>query len=251
MMTTNLLKLASALIAISSSAHAINSIPTSAGTPSDISAFNSADSEYEGWENLNSTNTDIAGYGGGYPGYAAWPDSIDSNTSGSTGNGAYSKTAGAGYVGNTSIYSSDTGSFSISSSVDSLDDVNTVIFQFDAGLQDDWTNYVATLSYNGGSQSLTADYTALTNGSFTNEFGGETIYSSNILFQWDLSSIGDTISEYVISYDVAAHTQTYALQLDSSEAILAGSVIPEASNFALLAGIAAIAGCVTRRRRIQ
>ncbi|WPJ97566.1 hypothetical protein SH580_07570 [Coraliomargarita algicola] len=250
-MTTHILKLSAILILAASSAHAINTIPTTVGDPSDISAFNSADGEYEGWENLNSSNTDIAGYGGSYPGYTAWPDAIDSNTSGSTGNGAYNKTAGAGYVGNTSIYSSDTGSFSISSSVDSLDDVNTVIFQFDAGLQDDWTNYVATLSYNGGSQSLTADYTALTNGSFTNEFGGETIYSSNILFQWDLSSIGDTISEYVISYDVAAHTQTYALQLDSSEAILSGSVIPEPSSFALLAGLVAFTGCATRRRHLK
>lgn len=250
-MNTQILTLTAAALLAASSAHAINTIPNTWGDSSDISAFNSADGEYEGWENLNSDNEDIAGLGGTYPGYAAWSDAIDSNTTGSYGNAAYNKTSGAGYVGGSSIYSSDTGSFSISCSVDSLDDVNTVIFQFDAGLNDTWSNYAATLSYNGGGQSLTADYTGLTNGSFTNEFGGETIYSSNILFQWDLSGIGDTITEYVISYDVAAHTQTYALQLDSSEAVLSGSVIPEPATYALLTGILALTSCAARRRRAQ
>lgn len=247
-MTTHILKLTATLLMAASSAHAIISIPSAFADASDFLIFNSADGEYEGWGNLNLSNPDIAGYGGAYPGFSAWPSAIGSNTVGSANNADYNKTAGAGYAGRSSIYSSDVGSFSISNSVDSLDDVNTVIFQFDAGLTDTWTNYVATLNYNGGSQGLTADFFALTNGSFTNQFGGETIYSSNILFQWDLRSIGESISEYVISYDVAAHTQTYALQLDSSEAILSGSIVPEPATYGLLAGIVALTGCVARRR---
>lgn len=250
-MTTHILKITASLLLGASSAQAINNIPSVWGTSSDITAYNNADSEYEGWENLNSSNPTINGYGGTYPGYDAWPNPIASNASGSTGNAGYNKTSGAGYVGNGSIYSSAAGSFSLSSTAASLDDVNTVIFQLDAGLNDTWTNYIPTLSYNGGSQALTADYTGLTNGNFTSEFGGETIYSSNLLYQWDLGGIGDTITEYVINYDVVAHTQTYALQLDSSEAILSGSVIPESGTYALCAGIVALAGCVVRRRKIK
>ena len=247
-MTTHILKLTATLLMAASSAHAIISIPSASADASDFLKFNRADREYEGWGNLNLSNTAIKDYGGAYPGFSAWPSAIGSNTADSTGNADYNKKTGAGYTAGSSIYSPSVGSFSISNSVGSLDDVNTVIFQYDAGLRGTWTNYVATLNYNGGSQGLTADFFALTNGSFTNQFGGETIYSSNILFQWDLSSIGESIREYVINYDVAAHTSTYALQLDSSEAILSGSIVPEPAAYGLLAGIVALTGCVARRR---
>ena len=233
--------------------HAISlDVVTTYGSASDISAFNAAAGEYEGWENLVNSNPALSGLVaqvGGYPGMTPWFSSIDSNTTSTAGNGSYAKTGGSGYVGNGSIYSGFAGSFSLSSTVDSLSDVNTVIFQLDAGLSAAWNSYSPTLSYNGGSQALQADYRGLTDGSYSSGApGGPVSSTTNLLYQWDLSEIGDAITSFDISYDVAAHTSQYALQLNSSEATL-GSVIPEPGTYALLAGLAALGACAIRRRQ--
>ena len=248
-MNNNALSLSAVFLTAVMCAHAIQENPSTYGSASDISAFNAAAGEYEGWENLVNSNTDITGYGGGYPGFNPWPASVSSNTANSAGNAVYSKTSGAGYAGTGSIYSSATGAFSLSSTVNSLSDVNTVIFQLDAGIQGGPSAYLPTLSYNGGSQALQADYSGNTNGSFTNSFGGNTIYSTNLFYQWDLSEAGEAISSFAINYSVTPHTQTYALQLNSSEAELSGSVIPEPGTYALIAGMAALGACAVRRRQ--
>ena len=220
------------------------------GSASDVSAFNAAAGEHDGWENLVNSNPAYSGLGGSYPGMTPWFSSIGSNTAGTDGSGSFTKTSGSGYVGNGSIYSGMAGSFSVSTTT-GLSDVNTVIFQLDGGLNAAWNSYLPTLSYNGGSQALAADYSSFTAGSYSSGApGGPTSSTTNLLYQWDLSAIGDSITSFSVDYDVAAHTSQYALQLDSSAATLSGSVIPEPSSYALLAGLLAITACAIRRRQM-
>ena len=253
-MNKNALSISAVFLTALTCANAINlDVVTTYGSTSDISAFNAGASEHDGWENLVNSNPALAGLvaqSGSYPGMTPWFSSIGSNTAGTDGSGLFGKTSGSGYVGNGSIYSAMAGSFSVSTTT-GLSDVNTVIFQLDGGLTAAPFSYAPTLSYNGGSQALSADYSHSATGSYSSGApGGSVSSTTNLLYQWDLSDIGDSIASYEISYDVTAHTTQYALQLDSSAATVSGSVVPEPGTYALFAGFLALTASAIRRRKM-
>ena len=86
-MNKNALSILAVMLAAVTCAHAINlDVVTTYGSASDISAFNAATGEHDGWENLvNSPIRHCAGLvaqSGGYPGMTPWQSSIGSNTAG-------------------------------------------------------------------------------------------------------------------------------------------------------------------------
>ncbi len=150
--------------------------------------------------------------------------SPDAGTAGAVLN----KTSGSGYIGGSFLYTASTvGSFGISDSAP-LGFLKTVVFQ--GGISDPFDSVV--LNYNGGTQSLPADFSAVVAGS---------LYPDRA-WQWDLSGIpGITNYEILISGHFAA----------TSMSVTAGDtfvqVIPEPS--AVLLGAAALGITLTRRRR--
>lgn len=207
--------------------------------------------EYEGWEDLTSANYTSAM---GYSNFAPW--TISSNASGSAGNADFNKLSGTGFPATSSIYTLDftdppqsgvgTGTFNVTSTLDSLTNASTVVFQLDGGV-DFFT--APTLNYNSGSQGITFDYAATTTGLFIANGPSGPFSTTNNAFQWDLSGIGDTITSIEIVYTLEAHLSQYALQLETSDAAFVGTAVPEPSAYALLAGTLALAFCLKRRRR--
>ena len=126
-------------------------------------------------------------------------------------------------------------------------DLTTLVFQIEY-LSD--YDISVSLSYNGGSQALSANYTGLTNGDHSFEMGGETYYSTVEAFQWDLSGIEDTITDYTISITMGEHSSVYGMQLDAGNAF-SGQVVPEPSTYAALAGLGVLAAAFLRRRKLS
>jgi hypothetical protein len=145
-----------------------------------------------------------------------------------TAGAVLNKIGGSGYIGGSFLYTASVlGSFSISDSA-SIGAPKTVVFQ--GGISDPFGSIV--LNYNGGTQSLAADFSALVAGA---------PYPDRA-WQWDLSGIpGITSYEILISGHFAA----------TSMSVTAGDsfvrVIPEPST--VLLGVAALGFTLTRRRR--
>ena len=102
-----------------------------------------------------------------------------------------------------------------------------------------------TLSLNGGSQNLGADFTA-TQYFAPGGMGGGTV--DDYAWQWDLSSYAGTISNYTITFSAPPSTVIYStapLTIDAGNTF--AQVIPEPS--AALLGLTALAFTGVRRRR--
>lgn len=61
-------------------------------------------------------------------------------------------------------------------------------------------------------------------------------------FTWDLSEFQGEIESFITTWDIAEHTQLYAVRLDQ------GALVPEPSTYALLLGSAACALIIYRRK---
>lgn len=155
-----------------------------------------------------------------------WASAVapDAGTAGAVLN----KTSGSGYIGGSFLYTASVvGSFSISDSAP-LGFLKTVVFQ--GGLSDPFD--LVVLNYNGGSQSLVADFAAVVAG---------TPYPDRA-WQWDLSGIpGITSFEILIS----GHFAATSLSVTVGDSFV--QVIPEPST--VLLGAAALGFTLTRRRR--
>ncbi|MDF7799559.1 PEP-CTERM sorting domain-containing protein [Pontiellaceae bacterium B1224] len=184
---------------------------------------------YDGWDGLSATQ--YPGYGS-YPGAGPWPGAMVANEAGSNG-GELSKVAGTGYAASSSLYSSAGGVYEVSQ--DSVvSGLETIVFAvgYGAGTTPSFTNG-PTLTVNGLTVVGGADST-FNLGSYDDTIGGYDVTLTTDVFQWDLSSLGETVTSFSISYDVGEHNQQYGLQLEQSDVYSAA--IPEPATMVLLGG---------------
>ncbi|MEO0795583.1 MAG: PEP-CTERM sorting domain-containing protein [Verrucomicrobiota bacterium] len=201
----------------------------------------------ESWSDLNSTNYTVEdGYNtiGNFD--AGWSTAIASDT----GTATFDKLAGTnGYPASSSIYNfedfappfSEPGVYFITEA-SPIAGLETVVFQTDTVFSDPFPQ-LPVLSYNGGSQELSADLTDTTVGGFN--FAGD--QSQNLSFQWDLSSVGESITDFVIQWQSPNHTANFQMQLDQGDTFV--GVIPEPSHYVLLTSLCAGTLLMLRRKR--
>ncbi|KQT36209.1 hypothetical protein ASG24_08065 [Methylophilus sp. Leaf414] len=119
------------------------------------------------------------------------------------------------------------------------------------------TNYFPTLNLtfsNNTTTQLTANWAELStkgeNG--TTSAGGteEPIYINLYAFQWDLSGYSN-ISSFNVTFDVVAHSQTYAARLTQSDTFnqVVAVPVPEPESYAMVLAGLGLVGFVARRRR--
>lgn len=198
--------------------------------------------EYDGWDSLTSTTPGLnvtvlstTGFG--------------SNEAGS-GDAVLTRTSGSHYPASASLYSfGGNSTFEVSDS-SALSDVNTVVFSIvswrNGGVA---INAGPSLNYNGGSQALAPDYLGEAEYG-TIEFGG-TITTYAYTFQWDLSSVGDTITSYDVDWGQIVHAGVLAIQLESADVFSrSAAVVPEPScGLLVVLGLAAFADARRQARR--
>lgn len=196
--------------------------------------------ETAGWDQLNRSDTtfwDDNGYPTAGPG--AWPAPVDANVSGSTSSAEFSKLGGGAYFAGSSIYNAGTPDVFTLADSSPQADLSTIIFQADLGS----ALASVSLSYNGGSQALAADFTGATMGEYLSGFGGPPSPTTNHVYQWDLSGMG--VTDYAITFTTVPHGTIFELNLATGETF--AQVVPEPS-VALLGGAAGLL-LLTRRRR--
>ncbi len=119
------------------------------------------------------------------------------------------------------------------------------------------TNYFPTLNLtfsNNTTAQLSANWAELTtkgqNG--TTSAGGteEPIYINLYAFQWDLSGYSN-ISSFNVTFDVVAHSQTYAARLTQSDTFnqVVAVPVPEPESYAMILAGLGLVGFAARRRR--
>lgn len=187
-----------------------------------ISVSLPGNSESAVWSGLNSSNYTS---GAGFPGYTtatnAWPSALTPD-SGATLGGNFEKISGGGYFASTSLYDSGTpGTFRITD-LSSLANLETVIFQADLGSA---LGGAPVLSYNGGTQSLAADFVGTSTGNFLGGFGGPPEPTTNYAWQWNLSGVSGSITEFAIDWTTNPHGTIYQLDLAAGDSFT--QVVPE------------------------
>lgn len=120
------------------------------------------------------------------------------------------------------------------------------------------TNYFPTLNLtfsNNTTAQLTANWAELTtkgeNG--TTSAGGteEPIYINLYAFQWDLTGYSN-ISSFNVSFDVVAHSQTYAARLTQSDIFnqVVAVPVPEPESYAMIFAGLGLIGFAARRHQV-
>lgn len=161
-------------------------------------------------------------------GTAANPWSSAVSPDAGTAGAELNKIAGSGYIGGSFLYTAGTvGGFSLSDA-SPIPSLATVVFQ---GRISDLLDSVV-LNYNGGNQSLPADFSTVITGSG---------YPDRA-WQWNLSGISG-ITSYEILY--SGHHAATSLSVTAGDAF--AQVIPEPSSAVF--GIAALGLTLIRRRR--
>lgn len=199
-------------------------------------------SESAAWSGLNSTNYNSSE---GFPSHPTatntWPSALTPDT-GATLGGSLNKISGGGYFASASLYDAGTpGTFQITD-LASVAGLETVIFQADLGSV---LGAVPVLSYNGGSQALAADFTGTSTGNFAGGFGGPPSPTTNYAWQWDLSGVSGSITEFAIEWTTNPHGTIYQLDIAAGDSF--AQVVPEPTT-SLLAALSLTLVAFRRRR---
>lgn len=222
--------------------------------------------QYDGWIGLTSVN--YPGYGG-FPGTAPWPGAIGSNRApdntfnvdepGDAGLIKVSNGTGGGpYLGAESIYfggfSGDINNYGGKLAVTDSTPVaglSNIVFQVQ--IAEAWTfdfhdGALPVLSYNGGSQQLAATTSLVVeqffNGTVEMPTGPEDVFINTHLLQWDLTGIGEPITEFRVEFTGVQHAQVHGARLDQSDTY---TIVPAPGAVALL-GLGTMAALRRRRR---
>ncbi len=213
----------------------------------------------DGWTDLSAASN--PGYGA-FPGAGPWPAPIESNVGGNAqlakvangaGGGPFIATGSLYFGGFSTVPNTFGGTVAVRDS-SPVAGLKTLVLQIqigEASTYDLWNDAGAVLSYNGGSQSVTANFRSL----FAQQFigtvnmptGTENLYNNLHAFQWDLSSIAEPITDFSISFSGAQHAQVYGLQLDQSSQVYTDAV-PEPATMTVLA-FGAMAAFARRRKK--
>ena len=165
-----------------------------------------------------------------------WPNPVASDS----GDATLYKSSGAGYFASSSLYNPSSTTVSVYSVSDSTSlDIDTIIFQLDAGAQIS----SATLTYASGSQTE-ASVSSTGNHDSTNPQTGATTSTVCSTFQFDLRGVSG-ISDYSLTWVGTPHSTVYEIESVAGDTF---SVVPEPSAFALLSGLIAFAFVAIRRR---
>lgn len=196
--------------------------------------------ETAGWDQLNRTDTSFWD-DNGFPtaGPAAWPGAVAANAAGSTSSAVLSKLSGGAYFAGASIYNAGMPDVLTLGDTSPQAGLSSIIFQADLGS----ALAGVSLSYNGGSQALAADFTGTSAGSHLSGFGGPPEPTTNFIYQWDVRGLG--VSEYEITFSTVPHGTIFELNLATGEGF--AQVVPEPSA-ALLGGAAGLLLLARRRR---
>jgi hypothetical protein len=120
------------------------------------------------------------------------------------------------------------------------------------------TNYFPTLNLtfsNNTTAQLTANWAELTtkgeNGTTTAGGTEEPVYINLYAFQWDLTGYSN-ISSFNVSFDVVAHSQTYAARLTQSDVFnqVVAVPVPEPESYAMILAGLGLIGLAARRRQV-
>lgn len=221
----------------------------------------------EAWTTFNPTT--IPGYPG-YPGTAAWPAPIASQTGdivapdtratlNKTGNGPEGAIYGGPYIGAGYVYHGGRsteanvlgGSLRISDA-SPLIGVRTVVFQIEVNNPFGHSFYndvfpVLSFTAEGGLTSgVTASYVAMVDSEPGEPFMGNVVSRDTWALQWDLP---EGVTEFSIDWSSVQHAQIFALQLDQGTGVAQGSVLPPAVPEPTTLALAAAGVFVAVRRR--
>ncbi len=190
------------------------------------------------WQDMNSTTLPTsAGYNSFPTNTAGWTTPVSADN----GSAVFDKVAGTGgYPATASIYNFDqNGTFTVSDA-SPIANMETLVFQTDM-----IGSFFAepTLSYNGGAQALTADFTASQAGDFSGSGSDSIVFA----YQWNFSGIVEEITTYEITWTSGFHASNYLMQVNTGNTFT--QTVPEPGTYALIAGACCCALLLMRRQR--
>lgn len=195
------------------------------------------------WTDLSNANyTSAEGYPGNFPGGSSWTTPI--TASGLDAN--LNMVSGQSWFSSSSyIYNFAASSYTISTSTP-ITGLETLVLQ----LENNEGFSSITLNYNGGTQELAASYIGTYTGTHSSTGPEGTSYSNVDVYQWDLSSVIGSITDYTINLTTNEHTVWYGISLSEGNTYSAIAV-PEPSTYAALAGLGVLGFVLLRRRNLS